>query len=118
LYYNCFQVKAKRFNIFRWIIQQGLGNMKAQLNKIRLDNNFSPLAAILAERVIMHVQAGGFLGANAEHYAMGIESHGKIVQSGWQHNDNDIKQAWRIAQQFFPDLWEKSIDNFNKLTCE
>jgi hypothetical protein len=92
--------------------------MKAELNKIRLDNGFSPLSALLAERVIMHVQNGGFLGANAEHYAMGIEAHGRIVQSGWNNSDKDIKQAWCLAKQFFPDLWEKSVDNFNKLSCE
>lgn len=90
--------------------------MKAELNQIRIDNNFSPLAAVLAERVLIHVYTGGFLGANAEHYSMGLKDHNdRIVLSGWNFNQKDIDQGWLIAVQFEPNLWEISINNFNNL---
>jgi hypothetical protein len=86
------------------------------LTLVRGEVGASLMAVIGAFRLITHVLNGGFLGCNAEHYALGIvDKDGKVLQSGWDiFKDEEIEQAFKLALLAVPDLWELAEDNFHK----
>lgn len=92
--------------------------MKHELNKIRSTNGYTPMAVVIAERIINHVQNGGSFGSNWVHYATGIVSSGKVKWSGWQQDEKDLRQGYRLAQDYYfaafgVDLQTAAEANFN-----
>jgi hypothetical protein len=86
----------------------------ANLNKMARDSGFSLLAAVAAQRVLEHVKKGGWLGANADHYAMGIKSaDDKIAVSGFScFTDDQRREGFILAELVNPALWNEAAENF------
>jgi hypothetical protein len=88
--------------------------VKKRINQIRIENKFSLMAAIAAERLLSHVANGGWLGASADHYCFGIKDNaGQIISSGFDiFTDEQRKEAVLIAEAINPNLWQDAEDNF------
>ncbi|WP_347990244.1 hypothetical protein [Methylomonas sp. AM2-LC] len=87
----------------------------SQLNKITRNRGFHLMSAIAAQRVIEHVQDGGFIGVNADHYAMALlDATGKVTKSGYEIFTNQQRsEAYQIAEEFWPEIYEQSKVNFS-----
>ncbi len=91
-----------------------------QVNAAAREAGYSLMTAQAALRVLRHVETGGFLGANADQYAMGVLAQdGTILKSGYECFDEGVrKDAYALAAEVWPDIWAVAEENFRQAAEE
>lgn len=93
--------------------------MISSLNALARENGLPMIAALGAQRILAHVTQGGFLGANADHYALGIQRNGRVVKSGYAcFTDAERVAAFYLAEVAAPSLWDEAEMNFRNACRE
>ena len=89
-------------------------SVTSEFTKIARENGFSLNAALAAQRIAQHVDAGGWLGANWPHYACGIKDDaGRVVRSGFDcFTEKEIEEGNEIAHIYDPQISEIAECNF------
>ena len=83
--------------------------LKRMINNVRVENNFTPMSAILAERLLIYVAKGNFLGLHFQNHAFAQrDNFGNEIKVGEEFLYEDKLQAMQIANTVNPSLNEQS----------
>ena len=87
-------------------------DLKKMINEIRTENHFSPMSAILAERLLLYVAYGNYICVSYINKAFATrDSKGRILREDEAFKLEDQEQGILIAQQLNPHLWAQSEEN-------
>lgn len=92
----------------------------SSLNILARESGLPIIAALGAQRILAHVADGGFLGANADHYALGIQGRdGRVAKSGYDcFTEAERSAAFNLAEIAMPSLWDIAENNFRNACRE